>query len=284
MQGANSGIGLALTKQLVRDHGCHVYLGSRNAQRGAAAVDQVKKSSGGGGSVELLQIDVSSDESVVKAARELSGRLGEGNHLDAIVNNAGTGFRLGLLFFFSRASTTRSKNRLTIILSLWFSSHNASPAEILDTNARGPGRVVDSFLPMLKKNGRIVNVGSGAGPMYFDILATREEKLKFTRPMSRDDVESEIRSIESSGDGFEAYAGSKALLACYTMHLAESHGPSGLTVSAITPGFIATSMTSGMGASKSPDEGTVSIKRCLFDDLPGNGYFYGSDGLRSPLQ
>ena len=124
---------------------------------------------------------------------------------------------------------------------------------------------------------------SGAGPMYFDVLGTREEKLKFTRPMSRDDLESEISSIESSGDGFEAYAGSKALLACYTMHLAESHGPGGLTVSTITPGFIKTNLTSGMGASKSPDEGTVSIKRCLFDELPGNGYFYGSDGLRSPL-
>ena len=119
--------------------------------------------------------------------------------------------------------------------------------------------------------------------MYFDRLETREKKLKFTRPMSRDDIESEIRFIESSGDGFEAYAGSKALLACYTMHLAEVHGPGGLTVSSITPGFIATSMTRGMGASKSPDEGTVSIKRCLFDELPGNGYFYGSDGLRSPL-
>ena len=53
-QGANTGIGLALTKQLVADHGCHVYLGSRNAERGALAVEEVKKSSGE--SVELLTI------------------------------------------------------------------------------------------------------------------------------------------------------------------------------------------------------------------------------------
>lgn len=40
----------------------------------------------------------------------------------------------------------------------------------------------------------------------------------------------------------------------------------------------------GYGASKSPDEALVSIRKCLFDELgPGeNGWYYGSDGLRSP--
>lgn len=52
--GANSGIGLALTKQLVADHGCHVYLGSRSAERGLEAVEEVKKTAGD--SVELLKI------------------------------------------------------------------------------------------------------------------------------------------------------------------------------------------------------------------------------------
>ena len=52
--GANTGIGLALTKQLVADYGCHVYLGSRNAERGAKAVEEVKASAGE--SVELLTI------------------------------------------------------------------------------------------------------------------------------------------------------------------------------------------------------------------------------------
>ena len=43
-------------------------------------------------------------------------------------------------------------------------------------------------------------------------------------------------------------------------------------------------MTKGSGASKEPHEGTVSLRKCLFDDLSGkSGYFWGSDGLRSPL-
>ena len=35
--GANSGIGLALVKLLATEHGCNVYLGSRDPTRGAAA-------------------------------------------------------------------------------------------------------------------------------------------------------------------------------------------------------------------------------------------------------
>ena len=52
--GANTGIGLALTKQLVKDHGCHVYLGSRSVERGQRAVEEVKKEAGD--SVELLNV------------------------------------------------------------------------------------------------------------------------------------------------------------------------------------------------------------------------------------
>lgn len=52
--GANTGIGLALTKQLVKDHGCHVYLGSRSVEKGERAVKEVKNEAGD--SVELLNI------------------------------------------------------------------------------------------------------------------------------------------------------------------------------------------------------------------------------------
>ena len=41
--GGNTGIGQALCTILVRDHGCYVYLGSRNKERGAKAVDDIKE-------------------------------------------------------------------------------------------------------------------------------------------------------------------------------------------------------------------------------------------------
>ena len=194
--------------------------------------------------------DVSNPASIQSAAAALSQSLGT-SKLDAIVNNAGTGF-----------------------------AHSTSPAEILDTNTRGPRRVVNSFLPLLSPQGRIVNVGSGAGPMFFDMLET-DQKKKYIAPMEEGEIESEIGRIESMGDGFAAYAGSKALLGCYTMDLAKKHPE--LMVSIVTPGYIKTSMTAGMGATKPPEEGTVSLKKCLLEDLPSSGCFWGSDGLRSPF-
>lgn len=253
--GANTGIGLALTKQLVSDYGCHVYLGSRNAERGAEAVNDVKKSSGKE-TVELLTIDVSNDASVQSAATTLSQKLGS-NKLYAIVNNAGTGL-----------------------------SHGASASQILDTNTRGPRRVVDNFLPFLDPtSGRIVNVGSGAGPMFFDRLTDKEQKQRYLEPMTEEEIEVEISNVEKMKDDFAAYAGSKALLACYTMSLAEEHPK--LTVSIITPGYIKTNITKGYGASKG------RLSNSLQFVLPGQnpqgviypgGYNLPETGSKNPPQ
>mmetsp|Transcript_13497 Transcript_13497/g.29212 ORF Transcript_13497/g.29212 Transcript_13497/m.29212 type:complete len:303 (+) Transcript_13497:144-1052(+) len=248
--GANSGIGLALTKQLVADHGCHVYLGARSEEKGRRALEEVKATAGD--SVEYINIDVGDDDSVKSAASDLARRLGD-DKLYAIVNNAGTGF-----------------------------SHGTSPSEILDTNARGPRRVVDAVSPCLDESrGRIVNVGSGGGPRFFEQLKSDFDKERFLFGLSEEEIEYEIKKIESSDDAYEAYRGSKALLACYTMDLAERHP--NWTVSIVTPGWIKTKMTEGSGASKEPHEGTVSLRKCLFEELPGSGYFWGSDGKRSPL-
>jgi NAD(P)-dependent dehydrogenase (short-subunit alcohol dehydrogenase family) len=40
--GGNAGIGKALCMQLASDYGCHVYMGSRSLERGAAAVKEIE--------------------------------------------------------------------------------------------------------------------------------------------------------------------------------------------------------------------------------------------------
>ena len=37
------------------------------------------------------------------------------------------------------------------------------------------------------------------------------------------------------------------------------------------------------GNKLTPEQGTLSIRHCLFNELAGNGWYYGSDGVRSPL-
>ena len=78
----------------------------------------------------------------------------------------------------------------------------------------------------------------------------------------------------------DVYGLSKALVACYTGYFANQH-PNILS-SCVTPGFINTQMTAGYGASKSPDQGILSIMHCLLEELGGNGWYYGSDAVRSP--
>lgn len=72
---ANSGIGFELAAQLVADASRHVLLGSRSAEKGAAAVKDLE-SRGHPGTVQLLQVDVSSDESITNAARTVEKEHG----------------------------------------------------------------------------------------------------------------------------------------------------------------------------------------------------------------
>ena len=41
-------------------------------------------------------------------------------------------------------------------------------------------------------------------------------------------------------------------------------------------------MTKGFGAKLTPEQGCRSSLKCLFEDVT-SGFYYGSDGLRSPL-
>ena len=55
-----------------------------------------------------------------------------------------------------------------------------------------------------------------------------------------------------------------------------------LKVTSLSPGFIDTPMTAGFGAKLAPEQGCISAIKCLFAPVT-SGFYYGSDGLRSPL-
>ena len=76
------------------------------------------------------------------------------------------------------------------------------------------------------------------------------------------------------------YGLSKAGLNLITIHAAAKY--SNLKVTSLSPGFIQTNMTAGYGAKLTAEEGTVSLRKCLFGEVE-TGFYYGSDGLRSPL-
>ncbi len=255
MTGANQGIGFALSRQLAMDYNCHVYLTARSEKKGMDAVNAINNSISGKkdctGRAEFIPLDVSNDASVTAAAEATRAKLGDGS-LYGIVNNAGIGLNTGMT------------------------------GDILNTNLYGTKRVCEAFLPLLDQSkGRIVNLGSGSGPMYTGGQSVDDKKIL----CSPDSDECTLAWIDAHAsqrnNGMnDSYGLSKALVACYTGFLARTY-PNILS-SCVTPGFIDTQMTSGWGASKTPEQGTVPILHTLFDTLEGNGYYYGSDAKRSP--
>ena len=253
--GGNQGIGYALCKQLATKHNCHVYLTARNADRGNEAVSNIRKL---GGSADFIQLDVSSESSIQTAAslaREKLSSSDKHQSLYGIVNNAGIGV------------------------------NTAASGDVMKTNLYGTKLMCDNFIPLLDADkGRIVNIGSGGGPNYVSGIChdNKADAKMFCSPYSDEMTWEWIEQYATThGNNDNAYRLSKALVSCYTGVLARTH-PNILS-SCCSPGYIVTQMTEGHGASKAPEEGTVATLKCLFDNnLEGNGWYYGSDGLRSP--
>tara|TARA_B100000513_G_scaffold119762_1_gene52693 strand:- start:1286 stop:2815 length:1530 start_codon:yes stop_codon:yes gene_type:complete len=259
--GGTSGIGLALCKKLVLEHGCHVYLGARAIHSGKAQQAYMQLASGHPemkGRVELVQLDVTSDTDIAAAVDLLK----ELPPLYAIVNNAGIGLST------APEGDVKTKSEA-----------------ILQTNYQGAKKVTEAFLPLLDPTeGRVVNVGSGSGPGFVKSCGFLCKALLTSFDVTPEQIDSVIASEEAAWtqDAYAAYGLSKACLTAYTMVLARTHP--NIKSNACSPGFIDTAMTLGYGARLAPAEGTVSILHLLFSDtLRGNGWFYGSDAKRSPL-
>lgn len=135
--GANKGIGLEVARQLAGREK-RVLLGSRDKSRGQAAVDLLRAE--GLKEVELIVIDVTSQESIDKAAAEIAERFGV---LDVLINNAAI-----IVDQAAPSVTTQESIRQTF-----------------DTNFFGAIAVAQAFLPLLRKSShaRIINVSSGLG-------------------------------------------------------------------------------------------------------------------------
>lgn len=248
--GGNAGIGLALCTQLAVEHGAKVYMGARNAERGAASLKTFADAHPTlAHRVELLDIDVADNASVQSAAAKLRAK---GVRLYALVNNAGVGFQTG----------------------------PGSVDQLLQVNFFGPKRVSEAFLDLIDADqGRIVNVSSGAASMWLRNQSAETKALFSSAETTWEELADAVNAHKDSAS-MGAYGLSKAALTCYTMQQSKSYP--NLLCTSLSPGFIRTSMTNGFGATLSPAEGTVSLRKCLFGDVT-SGFYYGSDGLRSPL-
>jgi NAD(P)-dependent dehydrogenase (short-subunit alcohol dehydrogenase family) len=138
--GANKGIGRAIAAQLA-EAGYAVYLGSRDAERGRHAAEELAT---GQRDVRFLAVDVTNQASVDAAAAIIGKEFG---HLDVLVNNAG---------IFVQGPTAPSETTA------------GDMARTYDTNVFGVVRVTNAMLPLLRKShaARIVNIGTEIASLH----------------------------------------------------------------------------------------------------------------------
>ena len=208
VSGANRGIGEEIARQLAADHGFVVFAGARDP-------DDVEEGEG----IVPVELDVTEQETI-EAVQEQIGT--DPGRLDALVNNAGIyGDPVGAAEYdLDRAH------------------------EVLEVNPFGPWRLIQAFLPLLRRSlhGRIVNVSSGAG------------------------------QLSDMNGGRGAYRVSKAALNALTRTLAWDERE--IKVNAMCPGWVRTDM-GGSGAPRSVEEGadTAVWLATLPDDGPTGGFF-----------
>ena len=87
--GGNNGIGYETVKALLESQKpYHVLMGSRSVEKAQTAIEKLKADvPETSNTVEILEVDLTSDESIEKAFGEVKGKHG---YLDVLINNAGT--------------------------------------------------------------------------------------------------------------------------------------------------------------------------------------------------
>ncbi len=140
--GANKGIGLETARQLGQQE-IIVLIGARDASKGKAAADALRKE---GIDAHPVEIDVSDSASIRKAAAQVESDFGR---LDILVNNAGV------------MTDDRKKKTSEQALETW--------RETFATNLFGLIETTQAFLPLLRKSeaGGIVNLSSILGSIEF---------------------------------------------------------------------------------------------------------------------
>jgi len=244
VSGANTGVGFQIAKALV-ENGYIVYVGSRDLQKGEAAVEQL------GGLTKAIQLDIT-DSGSIRAAVEIVEK--EHGYLTLLVNNAavshaGTpGRTLEEIMGAQRASIAP----ISELKKVW------------DTNVFATLALTQSFLPLLHKapSARIVTVSSALGSLTIN-----------------SNPENPYRS------NFDAvYGASKTALNGIFLSLAIELENTGIKVHLVSPGFTATALNNFQGTDSVEEGSKEPIRVALAEDLPTGSFtgpadFSGKDNI-----
>ncbi|KAL8794237.1 MAG: hypothetical protein Q9195_003191 [Heterodermia aff. obscurata] len=212
--GANRGIGHAICQTLAADfqEPLLLYATSRKGENLGFKPSSAKTQ------IEYPSLDIASTNSI----NELAKTIQRDHHgLDVLINNAGAA------------------------LDSQHSPENVKTT--LDTNYRGTLKMCQTFIPLLRSNGRIVNVSSTASSLsnYSDTIKARFQSSELTledlENMMNEYQECTNQGTESqNGWPTHSYSVSKAATNAMTAILAREN--QGLIINSCCPGWVATDM------------------------------------------
>jgi NAD(P)-dependent dehydrogenase (short-subunit alcohol dehydrogenase family) len=218
--GANRGLGFETCRQLAR-HGLRVVLTSRDPAKGQAAAETLRKE---GLDVHHQPMDVTRTDQVERLASYIASEFGR---LDVLVNNAG----VFLDPYRPPGNSVLDADLDTVQRSL-------------DTNLLGALRVCQALIPLMRGEGRVVNVSSGMG---------------------------QLAEMNGCCPG---YRFSKVGLNALTRILADELQDTRIKINSVCPGWVRTDM-GGPNATLSVEQGvdTIVWLATLPDDGPSGGFF-----------
>ncbi|KAL8850625.1 MAG: hypothetical protein Q9221_004411 [Calogaya cf. arnoldii] len=252
--GANRGIGEAICQVLARtsQEPIILYAASRKGQDLGLTPASSKTT------LRYPKLDIADRSSIDSLAKTIQK---EHEKVDVLINNAG------------------------VNLDLDYSPANVKAT--LDTNYRGTLNMCQTFIPLLRENGRIVNVSSTGSSLagYSNEIQQRFRNPQMTLPdldQMMDEYQESANNGTESCDGWkrQAYGVTKAATNAMTAVLARENA--GLTINACCPGWVDTDMGNLLGRPpKTPADGAVIPIRLGFKDI-GNvtGRYWGNPSVR----
>ncbi|XP_072441721.1 carbonyl reductase [NADPH] 1 [Chiloscyllium punctatum] len=239
--GSNKGIGLEVVRALCRQFDGDVYLTSRDVERGQQALHKLQQEQ-----LKPLyhQLDITDRESIGKLRTFMTQEYGG---VDVLINNAGIAFKM--------ADTTPFGIQAKVTMA---------------TNFYGTRDVSAELLPIVKPQGRVVNVSSVASSAALQKCSQElQKKFRSSTITEEELVELMEKFVEDASKGVHseqgwpssAYGVSKigvtVLSRIHARKLTKERPGDGILLNACCPGWVRTDMA-GPKAPGTAEEGAVT--------------------------
>ncbi|XP_047544845.1 carbonyl reductase [NADPH] 1-like [Vanessa atalanta] len=227
--GSNKGIGFAIVKGLCQRFDGVVYLTSRDDKRGMAALAELNKI---GLNPKYHQLDVADRNSVVRFRDHIKDNHGG---LDILINNA------------------------AIVDSDLRSSNYENSKNVIDINFKSVITIQELIYPLVRNNGRILNISSDCGHLsnlrnkiWIERLSKKDLKIEDLYEFVDWFLESKKNGTFNSEDFADggtvaAYRVAKMCLSAVTMIQQKELEGRNISVNSMHPGLVRTDMTTGVG-------------------------------------